>query len=194
MARIFEPFFTTKQVGDGTGLGLATVFGIVQQSGGAILVDSVPGEGTTFRIYLPAVTVVPHRSGETLRTVSPDGIETVLLVEDDAAVRALAHTTLANHGYDVLDASDSADAQRVADAHPRAIDLLLTDVVMPNGSGPELAAALRERRPGLKVLYMSGYTDDAVVRHGLLHDEVEFIQKPYTPLGLAQKIRQVLDA
>jgi CheY-like chemotaxis protein len=193
MAHIFEPFYTTKAVGQGTGLGLAMVHGIVQQSGGCIHVYSEPDRGTTFKIYLPAVAEQIPKQGEAVLQIGPKGTETILLVEDDEGVRGLALMSLSMHGYRVLTANDGKDALRVVQAHPGVIDLVLTDVVMPNVSGPELAQVLRARKPRIKFLFMSGYTDDSVVRHGLLQAEVSFIQKPYTPLGLARKVRQVLD-
>lgn len=192
-ARIFEPFFTTKGLGDGTGLGLAMVFGTVEQSGGHIHVYSEPGHGSTFKIYFPAVTDDVSRATPAPSTAALHGVETVLLVEDDDAVRELAYSSLRAHGYSVLTATDGQDALRRVSAYRGRIDALLTDVVMPNTSGPELAAQLTSRFSHMKVLFMSGYTDDAVVRHGLLQADVAFIQKPYTPLALAQKLRQVLD-
>jgi CheY-like chemotaxis protein len=190
-ARVFEPFFTTKGEGKGTGLGLATVFGIVKQSGGHVEVYSEVGIGTTFKIFLPRVD-----APDTLGSVEPvrvhGGAERVLLVEDQADVRKIALIALQTYGYAVTAAVDGADALRAVDDQPSP-DLLLTVVVMPGMSGRELAEKLRGRFPGLKVLYMSGYTDDAVVRHGILHDDVAFIRKPYTPLGLARKVREVLD-
>ena len=193
-ARVFEPFFTTKEVGKGTGLGMAMVFGIVKQSGGGIAVDSEPGRGSTFRIYLPAVSEPEARKNESGIKPGVRGTETILLVEDEDGVRRLALTTLKLHGYDVLAARDGEDALRVAGECHRTIHLLLTDVIMPNLSGPELAERIKRLRPGIKVLFMSGYTDDAVMRHGILQSEVCFIQKPYTPLGLVRKAREVLDA
>jgi two-component system cell cycle sensor histidine kinase/response regulator CckA len=192
LANIFEPFFTTKALGEGTGLGLAMVFGIVQQSGGAVHAYSEPGIGSTFRIYLPAAAPEPRRSdpvsAEALR-----GDETVLVVEDDEAVRTLTVRALQASGYRVLAARDGVEAQRVAQSHEGALDLVLTDVVMPNIGGPALAAQLRTERPALKVLFMSGYTDDAVVRHGLLQASMAFIQKPYSIRALGKKVRAVLD-
>jgi len=192
-ARIFEPFFTTKGLGNGTGLGLAMVFGMVQQSGGSIHVYSEVGHGTTFKIYLPAVATEPARGSDPALKVGLGGTETILLVEDEEGVRALAQMSLEMHGYQVLTATDGQDALRVAQDHPGSIAMLLTDVVMPHVSGPELARKLGQRFPALRVLFMSGYTDDAVVRHGLLQADVSFLQKPYTPLALARKVRQVLD-
>jgi len=194
MARIFEPFFTTKDIGKGTGLGLAMVFGIVQQSDGFIHVYSEPGHGTTFKIYFPVIAEQANNKSEPASAFDVRGTETILLVEDEDGVRGLASMSLQLHGYKVLTAVDGKDAMRVVHAHREPLDLVLTDVVMPNVSGPELVRKLKEIFPRVKVLFMSGYTDDAVVRHGLLEAEIAFIQKPYTPLGLARKVRQVLDA
>jgi PAS domain S-box-containing protein len=192
MAHIFEPFFTTKAVDRGTGLGLSMVLGIVEQSGGTIEVQSEPGRGTTFRIYLPIAreAVQPART-----TVRPDtrGSETILLVEDEATVRALVIRMLQQQGYRVVAATDGRDALRVARGHAGPIHLVLTDVVMPHLGGPELLRQLQGDCPGVKALFMSGYTDDAVLRHGLLETKASFLQKPYTPMALAHKIREVLD-
>jgi CheY-like chemotaxis protein len=193
VARIFEPFFTTKATGDGTGLGLAMVFGIVRQSDGCIHVYSEPGNGTTFKIYLPAVAEEASVASDTAPAFAAGGTETILLVEDDRSVRGLAEMALRMHGYKVLTAGDGKDALQVVHEHVGPIDLVLTDVVMPNVSGPELAERLRTSFPGIRVVFMSGYTDDAVVRHGLLEADIDFIQKPYTPMDLAQKVRQALD-
>ncbi len=192
-ARIFEPFFTTKEIGRGTGLGLAMVFGIVQQSSGGIHVYSEPGRGTTFRLYFPAVAGGELPPAEPSVRPSARGTETILLVEDEAGVRRLAEMNLIEQGYRVLTAPDGRSALALADAMEGTIDLLLTDVVMPAMSGPEVAEQLRRRFPRIRVLYMSGYTTDAVVRHGLLEAEMSFIQKPYTPTALANKVRHVLD-
>jgi PAS domain S-box-containing protein len=195
-SRIFEPFFTTKEKGKGTGLGLSTVYGIVKQSGGSIWVYSEVGCGTTFKIYLPRVDREARGEEEraATRAQSASGTETILLVEDEEPVRLLARAVLEREGYTVVAARCGADAERVFEESDRGIDLLLTDVVMPGVSGPQLARRLCERRPGLKVIYMSGYTDDAVVRHGLLGGEVVFVQKPFTPDSLARKVRETLDA
>ena len=191
-AHIFEPFFTTKGPGKGMGLGLATVYGIVTQSGGHVEVDTEVGRGTTFRIYLPR-TEEPI-SGRSHFGPSPlaRGTETILLVEDEDAVRALVRHVLQMNGYTVLEAGHGREALRIAEGHPGPIDLLVTDVVMPEVSGGELAARLTALRPRVKVLYLSGYTDDAVVRPGVLHAETAFLQKPFTPSALAQKVREVL--
>ncbi|HEY5934533.1 MAG TPA: response regulator, partial [Kofleriaceae bacterium] len=194
LARIFEPFYTTKQVGKGTGLGLSTVFGIVQQSGGSIWVYSEVGVGTTFKIYLPAATQETRSADVPVRRADPRGSETVLLVEDDAQVRGAAREILLRSGYTVLVAHDAGEATRQAGAHAGTIHLLLSDVVMPQLSGPELAKRLTADRPEMKVLCMSGYTDDSIVRHGVLDAHVAYIQKPITFEALAAKVRQVLDA
>lgn len=194
-ARVFEPFFTTKAPGRGTGLGLATVHGIVKQSAGHVSVYTEPGNGTVFTIYLPVVddADVPATTVRGDSTVT-GGRESILLVEDDDAVRGIALLALQAQGYDVSHAESGMKAREISRARPRPIDLLLTDVVMPGVSGPELAGQLRLAHPGLKVLYVSGYTDDAVIRHGILQADVAFLQKPYTPVSLARKVREVLDA
>ena len=194
-ARIFEPFFTTKEVGKGTGLGLATVYGIVKQSGGHIEVDSEVGRGTRFKIYLPCVekAVRSRKSDPGLSMVSW-GKETVLLVEDEEQVRALSRHILEAHGYTVLEAGHGAEAIRVSDERlPGPIHLLISDVVMPHLGGRELAERLALTRREMKVLFVSGYTDDAVVRHGVLAAETAFLQKPFTPSALVKKVREVLD-
>jgi PAS domain S-box-containing protein len=194
-ARIFEPFFTTKEVGKGTGLGLATVYGIVKQTNGHIVVDSALDQGTTFKIYLPSVDRLPamnspgEAGGATRR-----GSETVLLVEDDEGVRALAREILEVQGYTVLEASVPAEALRAGGANGVPIHLLLTDVVMPQMNGKQLADRLLSERPELKVIFMSGYTDSAIVQHGVLEPGVHFLHKPFTPAGLGSKVREVLDS
>jgi two-component system cell cycle sensor histidine kinase/response regulator CckA len=192
-SRVFEPFFTTKEVGRGTGLGLSTVYGIVKQSGGNIWVYSEAGEGTAFKIYLPRVDEAaqeykPHHEVEE----NLDGTETILLAEDDGRVRSLVRAVLEAHGYRVLEAKDGGAAVAISERHGGPIHLLLTDVVMPKMSGRELADRLARVRPEMKVLYMSGYTDDAIVHHGVLDAGMKFIQKPFAAGALAQKVREVL--
>lgn len=194
IARIFEPFFTTKEKGKGTGLGMATVFGIVQQSGGCIHVYSEPGHGTMFKIYLPAVAGPILSAGDTATRLGIRGSETVLLVEDDERIRELALSTLERFGYTILAAANGTEALRIASNHRGALDLLLTDVVIPTVSGPELAKRIQVLFPEVRVLFMSGYTDDAVIRLGLLQGTVSFIQKPFGQVDLARKVREVLDA
>ncbi len=191
--RLFEPFFTTKPQGRGTGLGLATVYGVVTQSGGAIWVYSEPGKGTTFKIYLPRVEAGERAAIPQRQRAIERGTETVLVVEDDPGVRALITGVLARHGYSVLDAPDSTQGLLVAGQHSGSIDLLVTDVVMPGSSGAVLAQRLRLERPGVKVLFISGYTDDAIVHHGVLEPGVAFLEKPFTPAALAAKVREVLE-
>ncbi|HET8644508.1 MAG TPA: PAS domain S-box protein, partial [Vicinamibacteria bacterium] len=193
-ARIFEPFFTTKEVGKGTGLGLATVHGIVRQSGGHVWVYSEVGQGTTFKILLPrADQEAPAEVGEAPRPALPGGTETVLVVEDEAGLRGLIGECLQGAGYTVLEAPDGLSALEVSDRHPGAIDLLLTDTVMPGMTGRELAETLLVRRPGVAVLFTSGYTDDTVVLRGVLAEEMDFLQKPFTLEALARTVREVLD-
>ncbi|MGH7529535.1 MAG: response regulator [Gemmatimonadales bacterium] len=193
-ARIFEPFFTTKPAGRGTGLGLSTVYGIVKQSGGNIWLYSEPGKGTTFKVYLPTTPEAVERperpSAGAART---GGAETVLIVEDDEPLRRLAHRAIAAAGYTVLQADRGAMALDIARRHKGRIDLLLTDVIMPDTNGRKLADALRAERPGLKVLFMSGYPDGAIVHHGMLEPGVAYLPKPFTTEGVARKIREVLD-
>jgi CheY-like chemotaxis protein len=190
---IFEPFFTTKEAGKGTGLGLATVHGIVTQSGGSIFVYSEPGRGTTFKVYLPAVDEEAPAAPSAPEEELARGSETVLVVEDEGALGEILTECLTSNGYQVLQAQHGLAAMEVAERHPGPIHLLLTDVVMPGMGGPEVARQLTARRPDMKVLYMSGYTDDAVVVHGVRTVDMPFLEKPFTAEGLARKVREVLD-
>jgi CheY-like chemotaxis protein len=193
-ARIFEPFFTTKGLGKGTGLGLAVVHGIVEQSGGHLEVCSLPGVGTTFKIYLPAVEEPATAASANEPCAPPAGRgETVLLVEDEDAVRAISVLLLESLGYRVLEAASAEEALRLVGAGRYKLDLLMTDVVMPGRNGRELAEALRRQDPGLKVLFQSGYTGEAVAGHGIVEAEMAFLQKPFTLDALAKKVRAVLD-
>jgi CheY-like chemotaxis protein len=193
-AHLFEPFFTTKGPGKGTGLGLSTVYGIVKQSGGHIEVESQPGMGTTVRVHLPRGDEAPAEEKPPGDGLPPRGTETVLLAEDEDEVRALVRQVLQGGGYAVLEARDGAEALAVATRYGGPIDLLVTDVVMPGVDGRGLAERLSGRYPRLKVLYLSGYTDDAVVRRGVSQEEAHFLQKPFSPAVLARKVREVLDA
>jgi PAS domain S-box-containing protein len=193
-AHLFEPFFTTKEKGKGTGLGLATVYGIVKQSGGFIWVYSELGRGSTFKIYLPRVDEpVGTREGPTVATPIARGTETVLLAEDEAPVRAVARHVLERYGYTVLEAPNAEAALDIAERHSGPIHLLLTDVIMPGMSGRDLALRLAPLRPETRVIYMSGYTDDAITRHGVLEPGLSYVQKPFTPDMIARKVREVLD-
>ncbi len=191
--RIFEPFFTTKELGKGTGLGLSTVYGIVKQSGGNIWVYSEPGKGTTFKIYLPIAEEVANAEANTNPVEIPQGQGTILVVEDEESVRELAGEILEASGYRVLNAANANEALRVCGEHIGSIELMITDVVMPQMGGRQLAEHVVLTRPETRVLYMSGYTDDAIVRHGILNDHVSFLQKPFTPDSFALKVREVLE-
>jgi CheY-like chemotaxis protein len=194
-ARIFEPFFTTKPVGQGTGLGLSTVYGIVKQSDGFVWVYSEPGLGSTFKIYLPRVG-----TGESVPVVTDQaaaakgGAETILVVEDEEMVRSLASRGLREHGYTVIEARHGADALRQLAVQPKAVDLVISDVVMPEMGGRELGRRLATLRPSLPILYISGYTGEDVIQRGLLDPGVPFQQKPFAPEALARKVREMLDA
>jgi two-component system, cell cycle sensor histidine kinase and response regulator CckA len=192
-ARLFEPFFTTKGAGRGTGLGLSTVFGIVKQSGGSVEVVSQPGQGSSFKVYLPRIDQPVALETDGPEAQASRGSETILLVEDDDMVRTLVHETLQRQGYKVLDSAGPLEARRLAENHRAPVDLLITDVVMPKISGRELAEQMVRERPSMKVLYMSGYTESAVVNSGILKTEVAFLQKPFTPAALIEKVREVLE-
>jgi CheY-like chemotaxis protein len=194
LSHIFEPFFTTKEPGKGTGLGLATVYGIVKQSGGHVTVESRVGHGTTFKVFLPrveddAVDDSAPEAGSPAR-----GDETILLAEDDPDVRSLALEILQAQGYTVLPAANGREAMDVAERHRRLIHILVTDVVMPEMNGADLARRLAGLRPGLRVLFMSGYTDDVIAREGVLEPGTALLEKPFAPSALTQKVREVLDA
>jgi CheY-like chemotaxis protein len=194
MEHVFQPFFTTKAKGQGTGLGLSTVYGIVQQSNGHVSVDSKPGVGTTFTISLPRV----DDSGEPAEQTAPPkvvgGSETILLVEDEDGVRRLVKHILDSRGYRVLDAASGPDALVIFEQHRGEIDLLLTDIVMPRMNGRELAQQILQAEPDMKIVYMSGYTDDMLIQTGALRPGTSFLQKPLKPDALAGRIREVLDA
>ncbi|MBI5396585.1 MAG: response regulator [Verrucomicrobia bacterium] len=193
--RMFEPFFTTKEQGKGTGLGLATVYGIVLQSGGHITVESEPGRGATFRIYLPRL-----ENGADTTTLgrgpgaAPGGTETILLAEDETNVRKLARELLSSSGYTVLQAKDGNEALKVAESCQAPIHLLITDVVMPGLNSNTMVRLLRTMRPDIKVLYISGYTDTTLVSRDVIRSGAAFLQKPFSPDTLARKVRETLDA
>jgi two-component system cell cycle sensor histidine kinase/response regulator CckA len=193
LEHLFEPFFTTKGAGHGTGLGLATVYGIVTQSGGHVSVDSELDHGSTFKVYLPRVESAAPRRPAAATPPPARGRETILVVEDESEVRELIREILEAHGYEVLDAAGYEAALGVSDDHPGPIALVVTDVIMPGRNGRELAAELSRRRPALRVLYMSGYTDEVIARQGILERGVAFLPKPFAPVGLAAKVREVLD-
>jgi two-component system cell cycle sensor histidine kinase/response regulator CckA len=194
-SRIFEPFFTTKETGKGTGLGLSTVYGIVKQTGGNVWVYTEEGMGTAFKVYFPAVPDAEKSAGkaEKREMRSPRGTETLLLAEDEEVVRTIIRTVLGSNGYRVMEARDGREALEIAERHQGPIDLLLTDLIMPEISGKDLASRLMKNHPEAKVLYMSGYTENAIVHHGVLDAGTAFIQKPFRVDALAQKVREVLD-
>jgi two-component system, cell cycle sensor histidine kinase and response regulator CckA len=192
--RMFEPFFTTKGQGKGTGLGLATVYGIIKQSGGDVWIYSEPGKGTTFKVYFPRAGEGPalHLVAENTQ-MSPRGTETILVVEDDPALRALSARVLEANGYTVLLARNGIEALAIASGYAGHIDMVATDVVMPKMNGRPLVEKLTETRQGMRVLFMSGYTDDEVMRRGVIDGHAAFLQKPFTPPQFARKVREVLD-
>jgi CheY-like chemotaxis protein len=190
---IFEPFFTTKEVGKGTGLGLATIYGIVKQNNGSIWVYSEPGKGSTFKIYLPLVYEQPQAGPLVVGTVLARGDETILLVEDEAGLRDMARQLLEGQGYTVLAAADTNEAMRICSGHPGSIDLLLTDVVLPTSSGQELARRVLASRSRMRVLFTSGYPAETIVSRGVVDPGAVFLEKPFTTGALASKVRQVLD-
>jgi len=193
-ARIFEPFFTTKEVGKGTGLGLSTVYGIVKQSEGYVWVYSEVGVGTTFKVYLPRVDdEAPLAQQERLGPL-PRGSETVLLVEDEASLRELLREALEANGYSVLVARDGAEALQIAEAHAGPIQIMVTDVIMPGVTGSKIAELVAETRPEVKVLYISGYSEESVLRHGLIGPGRAFLSKPFGPEVLIRRVREALDA
>jgi CheY-like chemotaxis protein len=196
MAHLFEPFFTTKGAGKGTGLGLATVYGIVKQGGGYIYVESAPGRGTTFKIYLPQAeeTLAEGWKPDNDTTLARGGTETILLVEDERAVRSLARRVLQARGYTVLEAENGDEAFFLCEQYAWPLHIVLTDVILPKMTGRRVAERLKLLRPALKVLFMSGHVDDALSHHGVLDAGTALLQKPFTATGLARKVREVLDA
>jgi CheY-like chemotaxis protein len=192
--RIFEPFFTTKEKGKGTGLGLSTVYGIVRQNEGMIRVDSAPGTGTTFRIFFPRKLDGAVESVEKRHELLLTGSETVLIVEDEEQILDLARTVLEQYGYKVLSATVPGDACLICENNVGNIHLLLTDVVMPTMNGKELQARIERINPGIRTLFMSGYTADIITHRGVIEEGIDFIQKPFTVLSLLEKVRTVLDA
>jgi CheY-like chemotaxis protein len=194
LQRMFEPFFSTKKAGEGTGLGLSTVYGIVKQNQGFIRVSSKQGAGTTFRFFFPQVSEVLEDRREELLENDSRGQETVLIVEDEKMVRRLAVRILERQGYQVIEAADGKTALQVGARHEGDIHLLLTDIVMPDINGLELLTQLRQSRPGLRALLMSGYTEDIIARHGTMEEGMEFIHKPFTIGSLSSTVRRVLDA
>jgi signal transduction histidine kinase len=192
-AHAFEPFFTTKSKGKGTGLGLATVYGIIDQSGGAIAMDSAPGRGTSIRVYLPVTTASPMPERPQVAPLATEGTETLLLVEDNDAIREISARALRRRGYTVYEARNAEEAIEWASKSNRRAEMLITDVIMPGLSGPNLAARLMQQNPKLRILYMSGYTDDATEVHGAFWAGVPLLQKPFTPAQLAERVRMALD-
>jgi len=192
---LFEPFFTTKEQGKGTGLGLATVFGIIKQNNGAIIVDSEIDKGTVFNIYFPAIDEVAEDiSLEVDEKDLPSGNETILLTEDEESIREFVLDILEEYGYKILEAEDGEKALELAKSYPQHIDLLLSDVVMPTMNGQQLAEALKDCHPETKVMFMSGYTEDTAIQKGILELKTGFLQKPFTANDLITKVRKILDS
>jgi two-component system, cell cycle sensor histidine kinase and response regulator CckA len=190
---LFEPFFTTKEVGKGTGLGLATIYGIVKQNNGLIHVYSEPGKVTSFKIYLPRIQAAETNKIEAVEPEPSGGAETVLLVEDEEAILRLGKTILEHYGYTVLATTNPDKALIMAKEHEGSIDLLITDVVMPGINGKELKDRIAAIRPGIRTLFMSGYTADVIAHHGVIEEDVRYLQKPFSVKTLAAKVREVLD-
>ena len=194
LSHVFEPFFTTKEESKGTGLGLTTVYGIVKQSKGIISLKSEPGEGTTFEILLPRSTMSGDTAGRRKKSAqSTGGTETILIVEDNTYVRGLAVTALKGYGYTILQATGGIEALRVCSEHSRKIDLLITDVVLPRMSGPQLAERLEGKCPGLHTLYISAYPEEVIAQYGIFDSLINLLEKPFSPSTLAHKVREVLD-
>jgi CheY-like chemotaxis protein len=193
---IFEPFFTTKEKGKGTGLGLATVYGIIHQSNGFIFLDSRAGEGTTFKIVFPRLQLEEmQHEGKKRLDETPGGSESILVVEDEAVVRKMIVSSLDKLGYTVFEARNGEDAiKKSAKRNPGSFDMLITDIIMPGINGRELALKLKSASSDLKVLYISGYTDDAIGQQGVIDEELRFLQKPFTPNELAKKVREIFDS
>jgi CheY-like chemotaxis protein len=194
LPHIFEPFFTTKEVGKGTGLGLSTVYGIVKQSGGNVGVYSHPGRGTTFKVYLPRVDEAAPSTAEPPQRAVTSGAETVLLVEDEPALRDLIKFALTESGFTVLDVPSPADALALSRGHTGPLQLLLTDVIMPGMDGPALAKQVQKERPDIKVLFMSGYATNFIMHDGAVDAGTNFLEKPFHPRTLLSKVREVLDS
>jgi two-component system cell cycle sensor histidine kinase/response regulator CckA len=193
-ARIFEPFFTTKDRGKGTGLGLSTVYGIIKQSGGFIWVYSEPGQGTTFKIYFPLLSATSQRRTFVTETVDGlNGNETVLLVEDEKMVRELAERILTEFGYKVLVAENGEVAKQIFEQQKEKIQIVVTDIIMPGISGRDLAAHIKKENPDIKLLYISGYSDEAILHHNKIDNGSEFLQKPFTAQKFVRRVRQILD-